>query len=237
MDRKFIINLCILVALICGAWLIMIAMGPIKQELPTEKELEIARAEGRTIEDRYGEEKIEGWKPQGVSQGAKILVGIALILVVATYAAIVFGFFMLPTLVHRFTHMFYGSSEEVEFDPMHDARVFLARGDYEAAIAAYRAVARTQPENRFPWVEIAKIQHDNLEDSDASIETLRTALESREWRVNDMAFFMFRLADLYEVDKEDKPRSVSILEQVVELFPETRHSANATHRLRELGAI
>ncbi|MEC8942508.1 MAG: tetratricopeptide repeat protein, partial [Verrucomicrobiota bacterium] len=122
-------------------------------------------------------------------------------------------------------------------DPMHDARVFLARGDYEAAIAAYRAVARTQPENRFPWVEIAKIQHDNLEDSDASIETLRTALESREWRVNDMAFFMFRLAELYEVDKEDKPRAVSILEQVVELFPETRHSANATHRLRELGAI
>jgi len=237
MDRKLIINLCILVALICVAWLIMIGMGPIKQEIPTEQELEIAREEGRIVEDRYGSEKIEGWKPQGVSSGAKILVGIVLILVVATYAAIVFGVYMLPNLVHRFTHMFYGSAEEVEVDPMHDARVFLARGDYEAAIAAYRAVALAQPENRFPWIEIAKIQHDKLEDPDASIGTLRTALESREWRVNDMAFFMFRLAELYEVDKEDKPRSVSILEQVVELFPETRHSANATHRLRELGAI
>ncbi len=237
MDRKFIINLCILVALICVAWLIMIGLGPITQEVPTEQELELARSEGRTVEDKYGEEKIEGWEPQGVSAGAKILVAIVLILVVATYAAIVFGYFMLPNLVHRFTHMFYGSAEEVEIDPMHDARAFLARGDYEAAIAAYRAVALAQPENRFPWIEIAKIQHDKLEDSDASIKTLRTALESREWRVNDTAFFMFRLAELYEVDKENKPQSVSILEQVVELFPETRHSANATHRLRELGAI
>ena len=48
---------------------------------------------------------------------------------------------------------------------------------------------------------------------------------------------MFRLAELYEEVKDDTPQSVSILEQVVELFPETRHSANATHRLRELGAI
>ncbi|MFP6884204.1 MAG: tetratricopeptide repeat protein [Roseibacillus sp.] len=237
MDRKLIINLCTLVALICVAWLIMIGMGPIQQEIPTEKELEIARQEGRIVEDNYGEERIEGWKPRGVSSGAKILVGIVLILVVATYSAIIFGTFMLPNLVHRFTHLFYGSSEEVEADPMHDARAFLARGDYEGAIAAYRAVALAQPENRFPWVEIAKIQHDKLDDCDASIETLRTALESRGWRVNDMAFFMFRLAELYEVDKEDKPRSVSILEQVVELFPETRHSANATHRLRELGVI
>ena len=120
---------------------------------------------------------------------------------------------------------------------MQDARAFVAQGEYEGAIAAYRAVTLAQPENRFPWVEIAKIQHDNLEDPDASIATLRAALESREWRVNDTAFFMFRLAELYEEVKDDTPQSVSILEQVVELFPETRHSANATHRLRELGAI
>ena len=237
MDRKFIINLCILVALICVGWLIMIGLGPIKQEIPTEKELEIARQEGRIVEDNYGEERIEGWKPHGVSQGAKILVGIVLILVVATYSAIIFGVFMLPNLVHRFTHMFYGSAEEVETDPMHDARALFAQGDFENAIEAYRGVAAEQPEDRFPWVEISKIQHHNLENPDAAITTLREALESFEWRVNDAAFFMFRLAELYEVDKEDKPRSVSILEQVVELFPETRHSANATHRLRELGAI
>ena len=238
MDRKFIINLFILIALVCVAGLIMIGMGPIREEKPTEQELERARVEDRVVYNELtGTEEIEGWEPRGISSGAKILVGIVLILLLGTYAAIFFGVFVLPKAVHRFTHMFYGSAEEVEADPMHDARAFYAQGDYEAAIAAYRAVALAQPENRFPWVEIAKIQHENLEDLDASIETLRTALESHEWRVNDTAFFMFRLAELYENEKDDKPQSVSILQQVVELFPETRHSANATHRLRELGAL
>ena len=237
MDRKFIINLCILVALMCVAGLIMIGMGT-QPETPTPEEFDQARLEDRIIVNELtGEEAIEDWAPKGVTSGGKILVGIVMILVVATYAAILFGVYVLPNVVHRFTHMFYGSAEEMEADPMHDARAFVAQGDYEGAIAAYRAVTLAQPENRFPWVEIAKIQHDNLEDPDASIETLRTALESHEWRVNDTAFFMFRLAELYEEVKDDKPQSVSILEQVVELFPETRHSANATHRLRELGAI
>ena len=169
--------------------------------------------------------------------GGKVLVGICLLFVVAGYAAIVFVSFVLPSVVGRFTHMFYGASEELEEDPARDARALFAQGDFEGAIAAYRTVADEQPENRFPWVEIAKIQHDNLENPDAAIETLRDALENHEWRVNDAAFFMFRLAELYEREKSDMTQCVGILRQVVELFPETRHSANATHRLRELGEI
>ncbi|MEO1843444.1 MAG: hypothetical protein ABGZ37_04120, partial [Akkermansiaceae bacterium] len=76
-----------------------------------------------------------------------------------------------------------------------------------------------------------------LESPDAAITTLREALESFEWRANDAAFFMFRLVELYEKEKQDLATSVSILQQVVEIFPETRHAANATHRLRELGEI
>ena len=238
MDRKFVINICVLAALICLGGLIMLGMGPLKQEFPTEEEMELARAEDRiVVNELTGEEAIQNWEPQGVSMAAKVLVGVVVILVIAAYAAVVFGVFILPNIVHRFTHMFYGSSEEVEEDPMHDARAFYAQGDYEGAIAAFRAVAIAQPENRLPWVEIAKIQQDNLDDPDACIETLRTAMESRDWAVNDKAFFMFRLSELFHDVKDDTPKTVSILQQVVELFPETRHSANATHRLRELGAI
>ncbi len=238
MDRKLVINLCVLTALICVGGLIMMGMGPLKQASPTEEEIEIARVEDRiVVNELTGEETIADWKPKGASMGAKIFVGIAVILGISAYAAVVFGVFVLPNIVHRFTHMFYGSAEEVEEDPMHDARAFYAQGEYEGAIAAYRAVAIAQPENRLPWVEIAKIQQDNLNDPDASIETLRTAMERQDWAVNDKAFFMFRLSELFQEVKEDTPQTVSILQQVVELFPETRHSANATHRLRELGAI
>ncbi len=238
MDRKLIIHICILAAILCVAGLIWTGMGPVAPEKPTPEEFRIAHEKDlvRTNEIS-GEEEIEGWKPDGVSASSKMLVGIALLIVIAGYGGIVFVAYILPTVVNRFTHVFYGSAEEAETDPMHDARALFAQGDFEAAIEAYQEVAREQPENRFPWVEISKIQHDNQEDPDAAIKTLRQALESYEWRVNDAAFFMFRLADLYEVDKQDMPTSMGILQQVAETFPDTRHAANATHRLRELGAI
>ena len=125
----------------------------------------------------------------------------------------------------------------MEDDPLHDARALFAQGDYEGAITVYREVAKESADDRFPWVEISKIQNDNLEDPDGAIETLREGLESQEWSVNNAAFFLFRIAELYEKQKEDMMTAIQLLQQVVELFPETRHSANATHRLRELGAM
>ena len=50
-------------------------------------------------------------------------------------------------------------------DPVVEGRVRakqMRQGDFEGAVEAYREVAADQPENRFPWIEIAKIQHDNL---------------------------------------------------------------------------
>ena len=70
-----------------------------------------------------------------------------------------------------------------------------------------------------------------------AVETLREALESHEWRENDAAFFMFRIADIYENDLDNHDGAIAILKQVLEVLPETRHSANATHKLREFGAI
>lgn len=237
MNRKLIIHICVFVAMLCLAALIWTGMGEPKTE-PTEAEWELAAEKDLIIDDPLsGERRIEGWKPEGPTESGRMMVGIALLIVVGAYGGIVFVAYLLPAVVHRFTHIFYGSDEEAETDPMHDARALFAQGDFVAAIAAYREVAAEQPENRFPWVEISKIQHDNLENPDAAITTLREALESHDWRVNDAAFFMFRLADMYEEDKADVATATGILQQVADTFPETRHAANATHRLRELGAL
>ena len=53
--------------------------------------------------------------------------------------------------------------------------------------------------------------------------------------MNDAAYFMFRLAELYDEDAHDRDSAVSILNQVMEQFPESRHSANARHKLHEWG--
>jgi DNA-binding Lrp family transcriptional regulator len=100
---------------------------------------------------------------------------------------------------------------------------------------AFKAAAANEPLNRLPWVEIARIQRTHQENPEAAIHTLRTALESQEWQVNDAAYLLFRLAELYDEDRDDRTTAVSIMQQVIEEFPETRHSANARHKLRAWG--
>lgn len=166
-------------------------------------------------------------------EGQQTLNGILLAFLSAGLVGIVFVFEILPLIAHKVTHAVYDSAEMVERDVMHDARALFAQGEYEGAIVAFRKAADADPTNRFPWVEIAKIQKDNLHDPAAAIATLSEAVQCQEWQVEDAAFFLFRLVELYDESMSDRESATGILNQVVELFPETRHSANALHKLRE----
>ena len=165
----------------------------------------------------------------------KTFSGILLAFMTAGLVGIVFVIDVLPAIAQRFTHAVYDSAEEVEKDAMHDARAKVAQGDWEGAIAAFRLAAEAQPLNRLPWVEIAKIQVDQLEDAPAAVQTLRTAIEGQEWEENDAAYLMFRLAEIYEKEIGDHGNAATIMQQVIDQFPDTRHSANARHKLREWG--
>jgi tetratricopeptide (TPR) repeat protein len=168
-------------------------------------------------------------------EGEQTYKGILLTFLTAGMIGILFVTLVLPIIAHRFTHAVYDSGEMVEKDLLHDAHSLVAQGDYVSAIAAFKEAAAKDPYNRLPWVEIAKIQRTNLEDSDAAIATLREALESQEWQINDAAYLLFRLAELYEQDRHDRTTAAAIMQQVISEFPETRHSANARHKLHEWG--
>ncbi len=165
----------------------------------------------------------------------KTFTGILLAFLTAGLVGIVFVIHVLPAIAHRFTHAVYDSAEMVEKDPMHDARAKVAQGDWPGAIEAFRAAAAADPLNRLPYVEIAKIQIDQLEDPAAAVDTLRHAIEGQEWQENDAAYLMFRLAEIYETSLGDHNSAATIMNQVIDQFPETRHSANARHKLREWG--
>lgn len=166
-------------------------------------------------------------------EGEKLFNGILLTFLSAGVAGIFFVVYVLPFFAQRVTHAVYDSAEMVERDAMHDARSLVAQGEYEGAIAAFQKAAAADPLNRLPWVEIAKIQKDNLGDSAAAIDTIRYALESQAWEVNDAAYFLFRLAELYDEVQGDRESAVAIMNQVVDQFPGTRHAANANHKLHD----
>lgn len=159
--------------------------------------------------------------------------GVLLAFLSAGLVGIAFVIDILPTLAHRVTHAVYDSAEMMEHDVMHDARSLLAQGDFAGAIEAFKKAAAADPLNRLPWVEIAKIYKDNLHDPASAIQTIRYALENHDWEVNDAAYFLFRLAELYDEVEGDRASAVSIMEQVIEFFPGTRHAANANHKLHE----
>ncbi len=166
-------------------------------------------------------------------EGEKTFEGILLTFLSAGLVGIIFVVHGLPFFAQRLTHAVYDSAEMVEKDVMHDARSLKAQGDFEGAIKAYRQAAVAESLNRVPWMEIAKIQKDQLGDPAAAIQTIRYALESQEWEVNDAAYFLFRLAELYDEVEGDRATAVAIMNQVIEQFPETRHSANAKNKLRD----
>jgi len=180
---------------------------------------------------------IAAFNTSEADENVKAVSQLPALLLAGLYGGVLFVMYILPAITDKATSAVLDSNELVETDPLQGARAAYARGDYEESMAVYRSVTDSDPYNRLPWVEISKIQHDNLEDPEASLLTLRTALESHEWPVNDAAYFMGRLAEIYEQDLDDRESCVTILQQMIEIFPETRHSANATHKLREMGEI
>lgn len=164
-------------------------------------------------------------------EGQRTFNGILLAFLSASLIGLVFVLQILPSFAQRMTHAVYDSAEMMEHDVMHDARSLLAQGDYQGAITAFRQAAAADPLNRLPWVEITKIYKDHLDDPAAAVQTIRYALESQEWEVSDAAYFLFRLAELYDDIYHNRAAAVGIMQQVIAEFPGTRHSANASHKL------
>lgn len=229
---KWFLYAVLAVALIFGWFKFMTSQDDDIEEIKAE----IIRIEDTgTIEEQ---EKLPTLHDQvAAKENENSLSGIMLAFLTAGLVGVVFVVDLLPLLAHRFTHAVYDSGEEVEEDVMHDARAKLAQGDYDGAIAAFRDAAAQDPQNRIPWVEIAKIQREHLSDPSGAVATLREAIEQHEWQVNDAAYLMFRLAETYDEAMGDRSSAVAIMQQVVSQFPETRHSANARHRLQEWGAV
>jgi len=165
---------------------------------------------------------------------AKLANQLPVLILAGLYVGILFVMYILPALTDKATMAVLASNEQVERDPLRDAQAAMARGDYEDAIELYRDIAEDDPSNRLPWVEIAKIQHDQLENPVLAIHTMRTALEDHEWPDEDTVFFMTRIADIQFKDLEEPKESADTLKQIIELFPDTPHSAGATHKLREI---
>ncbi|NJM37029.1 MAG: tetratricopeptide repeat protein [Akkermansiaceae bacterium] len=223
--------LCAVLAIITGGcWISFLSKGSQMDRLTKEvTELKEGILEADDPDARIS----ELMKQKNGLEAERTFSGILLTFFSAGLIGIVLVSYVIPAMAEKVSHSVYDSGEMMEKDVMHDARSLVAQGNYEGAIQAYKAAAEKEPLNRMPWVEIAKIQKDHLHDPDAAVATIYHALESQEWQVSDAAYFLFRLAELFDEVKGDRAAAIEIMNQVIRDFPDTRHSANATHKLRE----
>ena len=230
MSKKLIVHLCLLGALIL--YTIVVWNTSQNEEAAAEKAREEEKANRGY--DPYDEVKLAEEGENSIE--SMIKVGVPLLISVI-YGGILVVLYVLPSLVDKVGEELMGSTAEVDEDPLDEARAAVAAGDYPDAIRVYREVWQENPGDRFPIVEVAKIQRDNLESPAVAVSTLEEALEHHEWEEDDAAFLMFRIAEIYEEDLDDRKKQIEILERAKEELKGTRHSGNAAHKLRELGEV
>lgn len=168
----------------------------------------------------------EAWKANPLIQFSAIL-GLA----------VVVGFFFVIVLLPKFGDavgtVMYSSGEEIVQDEGMKAAAKMAAGDYEGAIEEYKKLLQNKPDDIHAISEIAKILADKLHEPDKAIAFLNEKIESQEWTPDNAAFLLFRFFDI-QAHKQDFEAARATLDHIIGTFPDTRHSANARHKITEL---
>ena len=157
--------------------------------------------------------------------GALVLVGLV------TGGVLVVMF--LPVVGDWVGNFFFNPNERAEKPPHADALAAIARGDYEQAVAEYRKCIERDENDTHALSEMVHLYCDKLGDPVSAESLLEEAL-AKDWAHDDAAFLSNRLAEVYWKYQHDARRSRELLLQVIETFPNTKHSANAQHRLQEI---
>ncbi len=160
--------------------------------------------------------------------GATVLAGV--------YVGFLAVAYILPIFTDKVSDMvFSDNTRTAEPDSLSSARGLVAQGEYEAAIIEYNKSIEKEPDNRLAWTDVAKIYADKLDQPQQAVATYRNAYDNYEWSDEDAAFFLFRISEWQLDELSDRDAGIASLEEVRAAFPETRHSANATNQLRQLG--
>ena len=151
-----------------------------------------------------------------------------------TVIAIVAVKYFVPRFGDWVGTFFYSAGEVIVPDDTMKAAAKVAQGDYEGAIAEYEKMLSENPDNTLAIQEIAKIRAQKLGEPEKALLFLQQQLENRDWTEDGAAFLMFRIAELYQETLHDYAAAESVLQQVIADLPNTRHSANAHHKIHEV---
>lgn len=143
---------------------------------------------------------------------------------------------ILPWIGDAVGGFFYSSGEKVDNSQSLRAAARLAQGDYAGAIAEYEKMLAANPGDSFAVSEIAKVRAERLHEPDKALQFLREKRAGGGWSDEDDAFLRFREVDVLAGAKGDHAAAEEALNEIMVRHANTRHAANAHHRLHEVRA-
>ncbi len=170
---------------------------------------------------------------QNEDAGSRVVLLFGAVVLLGATGGVLLVISVLPHFGDAIGNLFFQPNEKIEKDPHADAMVALARGDYHRAIEEYQKVYQKDPDDTLALSETVRIYCDKLHEPEPAAELLEQAL-ARDLLPEDAAFLCSRLADVYWNHQHDIVRARELLMQVIETLPNTRHAANASHRLQEM---
>lgn len=163
----------------------------------------------------------------------KIILSFLVLLAIGITIGFIVAVSVVPAIGEQIGSFFFTPNVAAEKNPHAAALAKINRGDYAGAVAAYVKVVEKHPGDTHAISEAARLQCEKLHQPEEAATFLEQTLE-RDWEMGDLAFIANRLVDVYWTHLQDAERARPILEQLVEQMPETKHSANAAHRLRDI---
>lgn len=163
----------------------------------------------------------------------KIVVYFLIIVALGIAVGLLVAMTVIPALGDHIGGLFFNPNEQIEKDPHAEAVALVNQGEYEEAVSAYKRIVRHNPSDLHAISEVIHLQCDKLQDYDSASEYLESFLQE-ERPADETAFLAERLVDVYWKYQNAAEPSIVILKQIRERLPDTSHSANAFHRLREI---
>ncbi|MFN0128469.1 MAG: hypothetical protein ACKV19_17480 [Verrucomicrobiales bacterium] len=175
---------------------------------------------------------VEQAKPEEEQNGLTVMLAF---IVAGVLGAILFVTWVLPTIGDKMTEALVSSGERVRDTPGAIVARHIAGGDYEAAIDELQKQSLAEPQNPRPVLEIARLHLEKLDDPQGALQSLHTALISREWPPVHEATLRLRLADLLlSIPPPNFEAAKAEVQGVVDRFPGTPQAVDAATKLREI---
>ena len=166
--------------------------------------------------------------------GTGLVIGYLVIMGLGVIMAGILSMLVIPAIGDAVGSLIYNSPEQAPKNPHAPALAKINAGDLEGAVEEYKAVLEQTPDDTLAISEVVHLYCDKLGQPDEAATFLEAQIENGDWTNDQVAFLSTRLVDVYWLHQQDAFRSREILLQIAEQFPDTRHSANAFHRLQEI---